>query len=958
MSAVRVPVATYRIQFTRDFRFLDCRDLVSYLHKLGIGDLYSSPRFRARRGSSHGYDVTHPGRVNSELGTDEDFEDLCEKLAHYGMGLVLDIVPNHMAASHENPWWMDVLQNGPGSPYADFFDIDWRPATSKASLMLEDRVLLPVLGDLYGDVLERGEFSLSLDETGLYLHYYERRFPLDPCSYAPVLRRILQRVEEQPTASDGSAAELKALEAMVGSIPPRTALDPSSVDARRELSVAVKQRLFHLYRDHMEARHAIDAALWDLCNVQGRPEAADALDAIIGAQGYRLAHWKVAYEEINYRRFFDINDLVGLRVEDDRVFRTRHEPILKLVKERRTTGLRIDHIDGLHDPQAYLERLQTAADGDGEKLSLYVVVEKILGRGERLPEDWRACGTTGYDFLNVLNDVLVSPDGLKKLEETYANFTDEHQPFAEICYARNKQVLWKLFAGEVHELGHRLCTLAAQDRQARDIPLSELMDVLVETTACLPVYRTYIRSAEIGLCDRRYIERTVELARRRTSEIKVSKAAFDFFLRVLLVEPPPYARDQKQEWLRFVMRWQQFTGPVMAKGLEDTAFYAYNCLISRNEVGGDPLRERPPHSRDEFHDFLAERQRRWPYSMNTTSTHDTKRSEDVRARINVLSETPDEWNRNVERWVRWNAPCKTHVEGVDVPCPSEEILIYQSLVGAWPLSADDVPGFPDRLKTFLVKALREAKTYSGWLRPNLAHEGAVLEFAEKILVESDSNRFLPDFLRFQERIAFHGAFNSLSQVLLKIASPGVPDFYQGAELWDFSLVDPDNRRPVDYLKRISVLDELHRQENQNPRRLLKSLIAGWKDGALKLYVTNKALDFRRAHAVLFRDGDFLPAIATGARESNAVSFFRRHGSGWVLAIAPRWTTQLAPFPKPPIGARAWQDTVLRMPEGAPGSWRHVLTGETFAVAPDSNEAILPLKDVLGQFPVALLVGVQ
>ncbi len=957
MTSLRVPVSTYRVQFTRDFRFVDCRELVAYLHELGIGDLYSSPRFRPRRGSSHGYDVTHPGRVNSELGTDEEFDDLCEKLKHYGMGLLLDIVPNHMAASHENAWWMDVLENGAGSPYAHFFDIDWRPAASKAAFLLEDKILLPVLADLYGNVLENGELTVHLDESGFFLRYYERRFPLDPRSYGPILERCIDRIAGQLSATHPAIGELRQFQSLVEGMPPRTAAEPDKVGRRRELSQSVKQRLFHLYRDHLEVRLAIDAALRDLGDAKSRPESADFLDRILSGQGYRLAHWKIAYEEINYRRFFDINDLVRLRVEDEDVFRTRHEPILQLVREGKVTGLRIDHIDGLHDPQGYLERLQAEIGGEESSRGFYVVVEKVLGRGEPLPQQWRACGTTGYDFLNVLNDVFVHPDGARSLEETYADFSGDRMPFAEVCYARNKQVMWKLFAGEVHELGHHLGSLAAQDRQARDVPLSELMNALVEVTACLPVYRTYIRGFTVDERDRQYIQRTLDLARRRTAGNGVSAAAFDFLRRVLLVEPPAYAQDQKPEWLRFVMRWQQFTGPVMAKGLEDTAFYAHHCLISRNEVGGDPLREGPPYSLADFHSFLKDQNEHWPYAINTTSSHDTKRSEDVRARVNVLSEMPDEWRKRLACWSRWNREKKTTVNGTPVPTPAEEVLIYQTLLGAWPLDPGENQSFPERLKCFLVKAAREAKDHSGWLRPNQAHEDALVCFAESILNPTESDRVLPDFLRFQKRLAFHGALNSLSQVLIKITAPGVPDFYQGTELWDFSLVDPDNRRPVDYRKRIALLDQLRKRETENRRGLLREMVFGWKDGRIKLYLTDRALDFRRAHADVFLSGDYLPLETTGPKQDNVVAFCRRHGQTWALTVAPRWTTQLSSPPRAPLGERIWLDTAIRLPDEAPQVWHNVLTGEHVDVEPaEGRGQVHRLHRLLRCFPVALMVA--
>lgn len=952
MNRLRVPVSTYRVQFTRDFRFVDCRDMVAYFHELGIGDLYSSPRFRPRRGSSHGYDVTHPGRVNSELGTDEEFDDLCDKLKHYGMGLLLDIVPNHMAASHENPWWMDVLENGPSSSYAHFFDIDWRPVASKASFLLEDRVLLPVLGDLYGTVLDNGQLTVHLDENGFFIRYYERRFPLDPGTWSPILDRCLGRVIQVLGAANPAVDELQQLNGLTAAMPPRTAFDAAEAARRRELSQSAKQRMFALYRDHLEVRLAIDAALRELGDTKDNQASADTLDRLLSAQAYRLAHWKIAYEEINYRRFFDINDLVRLRVEDDGVFRVRHEPILNVVRQGKATGLRVDHVDGLHDPQAYLARLQAALGGSDTE-QFYVVVEKILGRGEQMPPRWQTAGTTGYDFLNVLNDVFVHPGGLAAMEETYAAFTGERRPFAEICYARNKQVMWQLFPGEVHALGYHLSSLAAQDRQARDIPLSELMTSLVETTACLPVYRTYLQEGSaIDEQDRNYIKRTVELARCRAADNGINSAAFDFLLRVLLVEPPAYAEDQQREWLRFVMRWQQFTGPVMAKGLEDTAFYAHHPLISRNEVGGDPLREGPPHSLAGLHEFLGDRRLHWPYSLNATSTHDTKRSEDMRARINVLSELPAEWQQCLSRWSRWNAIHKRQVNGYDVPRPAEEVLIYQTLLGVWPLEPT-AGELLKRLQIFLVKACREAKTDSNWLQPNEAHESALTGFAESILTPSATNRFLPDFLKFQKRIAFHGAFNALSQVLIKIAAPGVPDFYQGMEIWDFSLVDPDNRRPIDYAKRIALWEELRRNETENRPRTIRQIVSGWRDGRIKLFLTDKALDFRRAQAELFVHGEYLPLEVTGSKQDHVIAFGRRIGDRWALAIAPRWTAQLTSGSRPPLGEKVWLDTAVLLPQGAPDSWLIVLTGASLV---GDGGGKLFLRGILSEFPVALLIN--
>ena len=955
MRAARVPVSTYRVQLSRDFRFLDARDLIPYLHALGVGDLYCSPRFRARRGSSHGYDVADPALVNSELGTETDFDALCERLKQYEMGLLLDIVPNHMVASHENPWWMDVLEHGPSSPYAHYFDIDWHPVASKAAFLQENKVILPILGDLYGATLENQELSLRLDEEGCFVEYYDRKLPLDPATYPPILERFGEQLLKSLGDSDPAVGGIAELRDSAASIPARTVLDSQALVQRREVAADLKKRLFHLYRDRLEVRLTIDAALREMSGVKGDPGSFDFLHALLSDQAYRLASWKIAYEEMNYRRFFDINDLVCLRVEAPDVFDRRHAAIVQLVREGKVTGLRVDHIDGLHDPSGYLERLQSAlgvADSD-----FYVVVEEVLGKDEPLPADWQVRGTTGYDFLNAVNDIFIHPDGLEMLEAVYDGFTGQHLPFAEICYARNKQVMWKLFAGEVRTLGHALGKLAAQDRHARDVPLTELMRALVEVTACLPVYRTYIRGLPISETDRRYLERTLDLARQRTTELEAGSHAFAFFRSVLLPEPPSYARDQLEEYLRFVMRWQQFTGPVMAKGLEDTAFYVHNSVISRNEVGADPLRETPPLDLAGSHRFNERRLAQWPHSMSATSTHDTKRGEDVRARVNVLSELPAEWEERLLRWSRWNKGKKTVVDGQAVPTPGEEVLIYQNLLGAWPLRPEEQEGFRERFRDFVIKAAREAKIYTGWIRHHAGHEDALARFAEAILDQSD--RFWPDFMRFYRKIAFHGALNGLSQVLLKITAPGVPDFYQGSELWHLWLVDPDNRRPVDFRRRVVMLEELRKRADKGLPKHLLDLCHNWKDGRIKLYLTDKALDFRRERSSLFLDGGYVPVAASGENADCVCAFVRCREGQWSVTVTPRWTTRLTSADNKSLNHMSWGDTMLSLPEAAPRRWRDILTTELYETT-ELTDGVrrLPLDVILRLFPVALLEGVN
>jgi len=949
---MRVPSATYRLQLNGHFRLADARALISYLHKLGITDLYVSPILMARSGSSHGYDAVDPTRLNPELGTEEDFEEFSQELQRPKMGLLLDIVPNHMAASSENPWWVDVLENGPSSHYAAYFDIDWADTANEGRWV--DRVTLPILGRPLREALEEQEIVLALDERGLFLRYHQMTLPLDPKSYPAVLEQRLDRLKEALGPGHAGLEGLMHIIDEINRLPPRTVTAPDLVAARQRDKEAIKSDLWHLCNAYPEIKRFLDENVRLFNGVRGEPRSFRLLDRLLAEQAYRLVFWRTGIPEINYRRFFDISDLVGVRVEEPQVFEAVHGLIIRLAREGKVTGLRVDHIDGLYEPLGYLQRLQRSVEPtsheQGRLPAFYVIVEKILSGQETLPEEWPVGGTTGYDFLNTLNSVFVDATGLGRLTEIYAAFTGSEAAFGDVVYQQKRRLAAELFSGELRSLAKALELLARDGATGHGVERRDLEEALSEAAACFPVYRTYVRDYTVSERDRQYIEQAVGEARRRSSA--ASAAAFDSLRRVLLLEmPPSSAGKRKEAWLRFVMRWQQFTGPLMAKGLEDTALYLCNLLASLNEVGGDPGCVTDVET---FHRRNRERAERWPHTLNATSTHDTKRSEDVRARINVLSEMPEEWRERLHRWSGWNRQHKRLIHGHPVPDANEELLLYQTLIGGWPLEEEEAPAFRERVKAYMVKAAREAKSHTSWLDPDTKHERALVEFVDTILSPARENGFLPDFRQFQQMIAFYGAMNSLAQALLKIASPGVPDFYQGCELWDLSLVDPDNRRPVDFSRRTRLIEELRRDEGENLTALLNDLLGHWQDSRVKMYLTAKALAFRRENADLFADGDYLPLAASGAKRDHVVAFARHRGSSWALVAVPRLTAKLTLPGELPPAAGVWERSTITLPKEAPDRWLNVLTGESIAAMASASGKELPVHAILGRFPVALL----
>jgi (1->4)-alpha-D-glucan 1-alpha-D-glucosylmutase len=951
MKPERIPAATYRLQFHHGFGFSQVWSLVMYFHELGISDIYASPLFKARKGSLHGYSVTNPLELNPEVGSKKSFDNLVRKLKSRDMGLLLDIVPNHMAISADNPWWVDVLESGPGSPYAVFFDIDWHPPQPS----LQGKVLLPILGKPYARALEDRELILKLHPDGFAIHYWDQKLPLDPRTYPDILKYRLDELEQELGSGNPAFLALAGLVTQIEHLPPRTGASLKKLRERQKNKDTIKERLWLLYHGSPEIKVFVDANIAIFNGKKGNPGSFELLDSLLSQQAYRLAFWQVSLEVINYRRFFSINDLISIRIEDPQVFEATHSLLIKLAAEGKISGFRIDHVDGLYDPHGYLTLLQSRLAPKGkaaEPEATYILVEKILEAAEKLPEDWPVAGTTGYDFMNLGGGLFVDPAGWPRLRDIYDDFTGSRTDYRTLVYEQKKLIMATLFGGEIESLGYQLGLLADEDRYAKDIHHSALTQSLFEVTACLPVYRTYIRNYEVSERDRAYLDQAIREARERQPELNAD--ALGFLQRVLTLNfSPACAEDKKQQWLRFVMRWQQFTGPIMAKGQEDTALYIFNPLTSLNEVGTGM----GPVTPGEFHRLNQERLKQWPHTMNATSTHDTKRSEDVRQRIHALSEMPEEWAARLKLWGRVNQAHKVKLDDREAPDANDEVLLYQTLLGVWPLMPEEITGLGERLQAYLVKALREAKVHSHWIAPNPDYEKALTDFALKILEPGQGNGFLLDFLQFQRRLAYVGALNSLSLTLLKITAPGVPDFYQGTELWDFSLVDPDNRRPVDFQKRRSLLDSLTDHESKSVPDLMADLLSHWQDGRIKLYLTHKALKFRRDNPELFQNGDYLPIDASGPHKDRVVAFARRQGDRWVLVAVPRLVAGLVEGEKPPLGERVWGESDLILHQDAPLAWRNVFTGETLELSRKGTVNTLALSRVLAAFPFALLAGI-
>ena len=986
-----VPVSTYRLQLHANFPFAAATDLASYLSQLGVGACYTSPYFAATPGSTHGYDVSNHNAINPELGGPEAHARFVSRLAELGLGHMVDFVPNHMGVgTRTNTWWRDVLENGPGSPGARFFDVDWSPV--KAAL--QAKLLLPILGDQYGRVLERGELVLAFTDGALVLNYGEHELPINPKLAPAVLRRAVGPLTAVLGADSPQLHELLSILTSLQNLPDLHALDGDTrpllerIDERQREKEVARSRLSRLVTEYPAVGEAIDVAVREVNGEAGRPESFDALHELLEAQAYRLSYWRTASHEINYRRFFDVNQLAGLRVEDPEVFAATHTLLNELIKSGCVQAVRIDHPDGLFDPARYFAMLQDLAGGD-----LYVLAEKILSAGETLPRKWQVAGTTGYNYLNELNGIFVKHAELKRTRRAYSKLTGSSDSFQDVRYKSKRLIMETSMASELNVLAHALERIAEGNRRSRDFTLDSLRDALAEVIACFPVYRTYVDEDGWTPEDRKVVEQAIARARRRNPAMEAS--LFDFFREVMLQRAPestgsspghesrpgdrrtgypPADAAEAAVRLQFAMKFQQYTGPVQAKGLEDTAFFRYNLLLSLNEVGGDV--ERFGREVEDFHESNAARLRDRPFELIATATHDTKLGEDTRARLNVISEMPAEWSREVTRWMRINRAHRMLIDGEPAPDRNDEYRFYQALIGVWPLDAEqssivaqgghksalDLSDIVSRVRAYMQKSVKEAKRHTSWLTPNEDYELAVDRFVERVLTGASAAKFVPAFASFAHRIARIGMVNGLSQVVLKIGSPGIPDFYQGCELWDLSLVDPDNRRPVDFELRRQLLakvDETTALGAEERVAAVAEMAAQWEDGRVKMLTTALGLRLRRDWQDVFLQGRYLPLVTDVALSAGVVAFARILDDRVVIIAAPRLVAGLmtdndGAFP---LGGDAWKTSRILLPPELHGrTFRHLLTGAEIVPAAAGGDEWLFAGQVFATIPVGILTS--
>lgn len=953
--------ATYRLQLTNKFRFADAEAIIPYLRSLGISHIYSSPVFEARPGSLSGYDTCDFSRISPELGGEEGFHSLVNALHRQGMGLIIDFVPNHMSAHPQwNHWWRSVLANGPSSSVSEYFDVDWNPVNSN----LHGKVLLAILGGQYGDVLESGKLRIAYYDGEFCLLYADYNLPLNPRQMKVLLRHRWQEVAESSGIDDATRQEFESILFHLDHIPGyQQAGLMARADRERETAVAT-HRLTQVMQQSPALRQHLEDVIAEYNGVPGQPESFDLLHELLEQQPYRLSYWRTAMQEINYRRFFDINDLIGLRMEYEPLFRAAHAKLIELAETGAIDGVRLDHIDGLLDPQLYLLQLRAATAKSARPL--YLVVEKILARQEWLSPEWPVDGATGYEFLALLNGLWVNERNLQEIDQIYLHFRERRKPDRDAVYHAKKLITASSMASELNVLAHELNLLSEENRRSRDFTLDGLQEALREVVACFPVYRTYISAQGFSTTDEMAIDEAIGQARRRNPSIDYS--IFEFIRsHICPLRQPEESEEDFGERLRFAMKFQQYTSPVQAKGMEDTVFYRYSPLASLNEVGtGTGRRATTPQ---EFHDANIHRMERWPNAMLTTSTHDTKRGEDARMRIHVLTELPEEWRSNLLQWSYVNDGAKTMVNGHAAPDRGDEYLYYQTLLGMWPprqkVPDDDTVR---RIQAFMDKALREAKVHTSWVNPSNEYDAAVEKFVEQTLRGKSSLAFLASFVPFAERIATLAAWGSVSQIALKLMSPGVVDTYQGGELWDLSLVDPDNRRPVDYETRRQRLNTLTKDivdPQLSPEKRAEAVAAigqSWWTGDLKLLYVAQGLRLREKEPDLLLRGSYHPLIVKGQNAEHVIAFARKFHGKILLTIAARWFASLLPEPTALDGLKKnLQQTFIEMSAAKAGTaqpmkFTNVLTGAEVHAEDVNGVKRLSAGNSLSALPAAWLFG--
>jgi (1->4)-alpha-D-glucan 1-alpha-D-glucosylmutase len=928
---MNIPRATYRLQIRPEFPFSAVRSVLAYLRDLGVSHVYASPVFQPRHGSSHGYDVVDPNRVNAELGSEQELQETIRMARSHGIGWIQDIVPNHMAFEATNSMLMNIFEIGASSPFHRVFDIDWNHPFAN----LHGRVLAPFLGKFYGQCLEDGELRLIYDNGTFFVTYFSLRFPLLISSYSRVLGHRLETLQTQ------LGKENSIFTSFLG-----TLFFFQNIDLTQRSKVLFdqvehgKEALRRLINGNPVIASFLDENLAHFNGTPGNPPGFDDLDKLMTEQMFRLAFWKVADEEINYRRFFNINELISVRVEDPEILNMTHALIGKLLSEEHIDGVRIDHIDGLFDPEGYLGELRRISP------EACIFVEKVLEGDEELPPAWSCQGTTGYDALNVINQLFCRRDSEKAFDKIQQRVFPTTISPEELLSDNQRMIVGHHLAGNIHNLALYVKNFAGNNRYGKDLTLGSLQRALIEFLTFFPVYRSYIRDKSVSTHDRRRILEAVERSLARSPDLRCE---LEFLRRFFLFEFDD-AQNGKvtEDWLKLVMNLQQYTGPLKAKGVEDTFFYVYNRLTALNEVGGNPL-----HfgiSLEDAHTFFEKRRKRCPDTMNCSATHDTKRGEDARARLLVLSELPLEWSRLLKEWQRLNRPAKTTVQGRYAPNDNDEYLIYQTLLGTFPFAGDNSGDYPQRVKQYIQKAVREAKIHSNWVNPCEAYENACFHFLDTLLDPVQCREFRRSFDPFQQKIAFYGVLNSLAQTTLKLTVPGFPDVYQGTEFWDFSLVDPDNRRPVDFPARIAALASLRQVPDEELPATLRRLLEHPEDGHVKQALLFRLLTCRHRLPELFRHGSYEPVQVTGVFRDQVIAFRRRWEDQELLVVVPRFPSLRTQPGEYPLGQEYWRETRLELPDPGIGDFRDAISGRNMAI---------PANPLVGEwltdFPVVMPV---